>query len=52
MNKLEMGAVIVLIALYIVFRVSILLRTYRRQRNRLGASPQTAAPKNTNAPFH
>lgn len=51
MNKLEMGAVIVLIALYLVFRVNILLRTYRRQRNRLGAT-QSATPKNTNAPLH
>ena len=51
MNKLEMAGVIIVIALYIVFRVSILRQTYRKQRNRLGANPQST-PKNTNSPFH
>jgi hypothetical protein len=51
MNKLEMAGVIVVIALYIVYRIGSLRLTYRRQRGRLGANPQST-PKNTNSPFH
>jgi uncharacterized membrane protein len=52
MNKLELAGIAILIAAYIVFRVSVLRSSYRRQRNRMGAARQSPTPKNTNTPFH